>query len=195
MKYLVFILSAMKIQVKVNLEITTVFFYLRFPYCPNFFWFGVVKSHMNQITNSNFKSILVINMESIWCQCIAITDLKIVKLIIKLKTRKCKKNEKRKMKKKQQQHAKSSELQSKLCFLFYNYLAFTVFLLTLLFSPYSHFGSSLVIPNTAKKTKAWREGENKSEKKIHKKKQNTHVRLMLNIKENSTSYKETPKVH
>ncbi len=70
-----------------------------------------------------------------------------------------------------------------------------VFLLTLLFSPYSHFGSSLVIPNTAKKTKAWREGENKSEKKIHKKNQNTHVRLMLNIKENSTSYKETPKVH
>ncbi len=30
------------IQVKVNLEITTFFFYLRFPYCPNFFWFGVV---------------------------------------------------------------------------------------------------------------------------------------------------------
>ncbi len=35
MKYFVFILSAMK--VKVNLEITTFFFYLRFPYCPNFF--------------------------------------------------------------------------------------------------------------------------------------------------------------
>ncbi len=33
-----------EIQVKVNLEITTFFFYLRFPYCPNFFWFGVVKS-------------------------------------------------------------------------------------------------------------------------------------------------------
>ncbi len=32
-----------EIQVKVNLEITTFFFYLRFPYCPNFFWFGVVK--------------------------------------------------------------------------------------------------------------------------------------------------------
>ncbi len=31
-----------EIQVKVNLEITTLFFYLRFPYCPNFFWFGVV---------------------------------------------------------------------------------------------------------------------------------------------------------
>ncbi len=40
MKYFVFILSA--IQVKVNLEITTFFFYLRFPYCPKFFWFGVV---------------------------------------------------------------------------------------------------------------------------------------------------------
>ncbi len=32
-----------EIQVKVNLEITTFFFYLRFPYCPNFFWFGVVE--------------------------------------------------------------------------------------------------------------------------------------------------------
>ncbi len=31
-----------EIQVKVNLEITSFFFYLRFPYCPNFFWFGVV---------------------------------------------------------------------------------------------------------------------------------------------------------
>ncbi len=31
-----------EIQVKVNLELTTFFFYLRFPYCPNFFWFGVV---------------------------------------------------------------------------------------------------------------------------------------------------------
>ncbi len=31
-----------EIQIKVNLEITTFFFYLRFPYCPNFFWFGVV---------------------------------------------------------------------------------------------------------------------------------------------------------
>ncbi len=31
-----------EIEVKVNLEITTFFFYLRFPYCPNFFWFGVV---------------------------------------------------------------------------------------------------------------------------------------------------------
>ncbi len=33
-----------EIQVIVNLEITTFFFYLRFPYCPNFFWFGVVAS-------------------------------------------------------------------------------------------------------------------------------------------------------
>ncbi len=33
-----------EIQVKVNLEITTFFFYLRFPYCPNFFWFGVVSN-------------------------------------------------------------------------------------------------------------------------------------------------------
>ncbi len=33
-----------EIQVKVNLEITTFFFYLHFPYCPNFFWFGVVVS-------------------------------------------------------------------------------------------------------------------------------------------------------
>ncbi len=38
-----------EIQVKVNLEITTFFFYLRFPYCPNFFWFGVVHliPHLN----------------------------------------------------------------------------------------------------------------------------------------------------
>ncbi len=38
-----------EIQVKVNLEITTFFFYLRFPYCPNFFWFGVVyHSHITR---------------------------------------------------------------------------------------------------------------------------------------------------
>ncbi len=43
MKYFVHIVCN-EIQVKVNLEITTFFFYLRFPYCPNFFWFGVVKS-------------------------------------------------------------------------------------------------------------------------------------------------------
>ncbi len=36
-----------EIQVKVNLEITTFFFYLRFPYCPNFFWFGVVQNLEN----------------------------------------------------------------------------------------------------------------------------------------------------
>ncbi len=35
-----------EIQVKVNLEITTFFFYLRFPYCPNFFWFGVEQQHL-----------------------------------------------------------------------------------------------------------------------------------------------------
>ncbi len=39
-KYFVHIVCN-EIQVKVNLEITTFFFYLRFPYCPNFFWFGV----------------------------------------------------------------------------------------------------------------------------------------------------------
>ncbi len=51
-----------EIQVKVNLEITTFFFYLRFPYCPNFFWFGVVLEIMiseeikiNQIQDSRFK--------------------------------------------------------------------------------------------------------------------------------------------
>ncbi len=44
----VFILSCNEIQVKVNLEITTFFFYLRFPYCPNFFWFGVVYNSETQ---------------------------------------------------------------------------------------------------------------------------------------------------
>ncbi len=38
-----------EIQVKVNLEITTFFFYLLFPYCPNFFWFGVVYCKENNI--------------------------------------------------------------------------------------------------------------------------------------------------
>ncbi len=38
-----------EIQVKVNLEITTFFFYLRFPYCPNFFWFGVVHHNIQVI--------------------------------------------------------------------------------------------------------------------------------------------------
>ncbi len=36
-----------EIQVKVNLEITIFFFYLRFPYCPNFFWFGVVLKRLS----------------------------------------------------------------------------------------------------------------------------------------------------
>ncbi len=35
-KYFVFILSAMKLQVEVNLEITTFFFYLRFLTVPTF---------------------------------------------------------------------------------------------------------------------------------------------------------------
>ncbi len=38
-----------EIQVKVNLEITTFFFYLRFPYCPNFFWFGVVYNNSHHM--------------------------------------------------------------------------------------------------------------------------------------------------
>ncbi len=67
-----------EIQVKVNLEITTFFFYLRFPYCPNFFWFGVVyiyiqpqirkswdsmeniyiyKEKHHQLLNSNLRSL------------------------------------------------------------------------------------------------------------------------------------------
>ncbi len=37
MKYFVVHIVCNEIQVKVNLEITTFFFYLRFPYCPNFF--------------------------------------------------------------------------------------------------------------------------------------------------------------
>ncbi len=41
MKYFVFILSAMKYKSS-KFRITTFFFYLRFPYCPNFSWFGVV---------------------------------------------------------------------------------------------------------------------------------------------------------
>ncbi len=38
-----------EIQVKVNLEITTFFFYLRFPYCHNFFWFGVVHNWNSEL--------------------------------------------------------------------------------------------------------------------------------------------------
>ncbi len=44
-----------EIQVKVNLEITTFFFYLRFPYCPNFFWFGVV---VNSLKGACFLTVL-----------------------------------------------------------------------------------------------------------------------------------------
>ncbi len=43
-----------EIQVKVNLEITTFFFYLRFPYCPNFFWFGVVQFTQIFISQSHY---------------------------------------------------------------------------------------------------------------------------------------------
>ncbi len=50
MKYFVFILSAMK----VNLEITTFFFYLRFPYCPNFFWFRVVEQDPDWLTRREY---------------------------------------------------------------------------------------------------------------------------------------------
>ncbi len=45
-----------EIQVKVNLEITTFFFYLRFPYCPNFFWFGVVNYRIKMIFNEQRSS-------------------------------------------------------------------------------------------------------------------------------------------
>ncbi len=46
-----------EIQVKVNLEITTFFFYLHFTYWPNFFWFGVVifftiKRNISKYTNT-----------------------------------------------------------------------------------------------------------------------------------------------
>ncbi len=45
-----------EIQVKVNLEITTFFFYLRFPYCPNFFWFGVVYSKRKTVCDASSMS-------------------------------------------------------------------------------------------------------------------------------------------
>ncbi len=70
MKYFVHIVCN-EIQVKVNLEITTFFFYLRFPYCPNFFWFGVVQAHLKHsggnvmawafITSSGTGSFIFIN--------------------------------------------------------------------------------------------------------------------------------------
>ncbi len=47
-----------EIQVKVNLEITTFFFYLRFPYCPNFFWFGVVQIYC-PLNITQHKTIIV----------------------------------------------------------------------------------------------------------------------------------------
>ncbi len=45
-----------EIQVKVNLEITTFFFYLRFPYCPNFFWFGVVYTWMHFLARHEIRT-------------------------------------------------------------------------------------------------------------------------------------------
>ncbi len=49
-----------EIQVKVNLEITTFFFYLRFPYCPNFFWFGVVYNIVNYAVFTQINSICLV---------------------------------------------------------------------------------------------------------------------------------------
>ncbi len=47
-----------EIQVKVNLEITTFFFYLRFPYCPNFFWFGLyIYIHMTKYLYKKYCSL------------------------------------------------------------------------------------------------------------------------------------------
>ncbi len=73
-----------EIQVKVNLEITSFFFYLRFPYCPNFFWFGVVyiycvyiylfflrffywKTRQNTDWDFCFCMILLSRPEYLWC--------------------------------------------------------------------------------------------------------------------------------
>ncbi len=50
-----------EIQVKVNLEITTFFFYLRFPYCPNFFWFGVVICDTVPVSPAHPENLLVRN--------------------------------------------------------------------------------------------------------------------------------------
>ncbi len=58
MKYFVHIVCN-EIQVEVNLEITTFFFYLRFPYCPNFFWFGVVFI-ITYITLEKFREVKLI---------------------------------------------------------------------------------------------------------------------------------------
>ncbi len=55
-----------EIQVKVNLEITTFFFYLRFPYCPSFFWFGVVKT-LNIILNTLLPAVMLV-----FCCCIVV---------------------------------------------------------------------------------------------------------------------------
>ncbi len=57
-----------EIQVKVNLEIATFFFYLRFPYCPNFFWFGVVDLFL---TNMQLFTAYYINWWTgvVWITC------------------------------------------------------------------------------------------------------------------------------
>ncbi len=51
-----------EIQVKVNLEITTFFFYLRFPYCPNFFWFGVVHNKYTVHTHILCKQTFILEV-------------------------------------------------------------------------------------------------------------------------------------
>ncbi len=59
MKYFVHIVCN-EIQVKVNLEITTFFFYLRFPYCPNFFWFGVVLLLLKNLNYYSYTLLLLL---------------------------------------------------------------------------------------------------------------------------------------
>ncbi len=44
-----------EIQVKVNLEITTFFFYLRFPYCPQLFLIWGCISHAHSLGNSEYS--------------------------------------------------------------------------------------------------------------------------------------------
>ncbi len=57
-----------EIQVKVNLEVTTFFFYLRFPYCPNFFWFGVVYGGCSDLIHSLANTILNVSYFVLICQ-------------------------------------------------------------------------------------------------------------------------------
>ncbi len=72
MKYFVHIVCN-EIQVKVNLEITTFFFYLRFPYCPNFFWFGVV-IHSSKLKHL-LKTVLKLFVYFWWQTPVFLTDL------------------------------------------------------------------------------------------------------------------------